>query len=142
MSIHWFRHDAQVDIELAVALEHGWRMVVTARAAGQIERATSYNLKLWRIVRGLALRWPGLNVRDSLVDTADHVATMLMAEGGPDPRDLAFIAGRNLSLARDTAAERTIELGRDALLAEWGRCSGGRFEPWLLGQIERHLNTP
>lgn len=144
MSVQWLRHDNRIDVELAVALEHGWRLIVQARAPRQVDRAVAYNLRLWRIVRSLAQRCPSLNDRESLIDTADHIATMLVADIGscPDSRDLSFIAGRNLSLARDMAGDRAADLSRDALLAEWGRSSSDRFETWLLGRLDRAACPP
>lgn len=139
MSIQWLRRDHRLDVELAVALEHGWRIIVHARAPRQIDRAVAYNLRLWRIVRQMTQRCPNLNDRESLVDTADHVATLLLAESGPcpDSRDMSFIAGRNLSLARDMAGGAAADLARDALMAEWGRSSSERFETWLLTRLEQ-----
>jgi hypothetical protein len=139
MKVQWQRHDHRLDVELAVALEAAGRDLIRARAPAQLDRAIALNLRLWRAVRRLAECCPTLDDRDLMADWADHVAIMLVAEATPcpDPRDLSFVVGRNLSLARDLAGAAAVELARDRLIAEWSNQSGGRFEEWLLQRIDQ-----
>lgn len=138
MNVQWIRRDHRLDIELGVALELGGGLLVKARSAGQLDDAIIFNLRLWRAIRVLSQRCPSLNDRELLADTADHIASLLAVEAEPlpDPRDVAFVAGRNLSLASDLAGSAALESGRDALLAQWaaepGRC---RFDAWLLARL-------
>lgn len=138
MNVQWIRRDHRLDIELGVALEVGGGMLVKARSARQLDDAIVYNLRLWRAIRGLSQRCPGLNDREVLADTADHIASLLAVEPDPlpDPRDVAFVAGRNLSLAGDLAGSAALESGRDSLLAQWAAEPGrSRFDAWLLARL-------
>lgn len=137
MSMEWIRHDHRLDVELAVALEVGARGLSRARSHRQMEDAITFNLRLWRAIRALALRWPSLCDREVLVDTADHVATMLVVDAAPcpDPRDMAFVAGRNLALARDLAGEVASEVTLGRLIDEWTASGMRSFEHWLLGRF-------
>lgn len=144
MNVQWIRRDQRLDVELAVALDKGADLLVRARSARQMDEAVVYNLRLWRAIRVLSRQCPGLNDREVLGDTADHVASLLAVEAHPDPRDLAFVAGRNLSLAEDLAGSSAKDVGRDSMLAQWaGEAGGGqRFETWLLGRLDRACCPP
>ncbi|MGE5548604.1 MAG: hypothetical protein ACM33T_16990 [Solirubrobacterales bacterium] len=137
MSVQWIRHDHRLDVELAVAFDTAGRLLTRARSPRQLDQAIVFNLRLWREVRRLAERCPTLADRDELADAADHVATMLVVDASPcpDPRDIAFVAGRNLALAGDLAGTTAAARCRDALLAEWGRGGGHQFEEWLLARL-------
>jgi hypothetical protein len=138
MNVQWIRRDHRLDIELGVALGLGGDMLVKARTARQLDEAIVYNLRLWRSVRMLSQCCPGLNDREILADTADHIASMLAvgADPSPDPRDVSFVAGRNFSLAGDLAGAAALENGRDSMLALWAAEPGkARFDSWLLGRL-------
>lgn len=137
MKVHWQRHDHRLDVELAVALEVGARALVKAKSAAQLDRAIVVNLRLWQAVRRLADRCPALDGREMLAATADHVAIMLVAEAvpHPDPRDVAFVAGRSLSLARDLAGEAAANRARDGLVAQWSAGPACRFEDWMVDRL-------
>lgn len=139
MSVQWIRRSHRLDMDLAIALEAGANLLVRAKSARQLDEAVSFNLRLWRAIRGLALRSPSLSEREVLADTADHVAAMLALDAHPcvDPRDMAFVAGRNMALAADLADPAAAQRGRDALVAEWA-AEGGRhrFEGWLLHRLQ------
>ncbi len=138
MNVEWRWLGHRLDLELAVALDVTAGRLLAARSAGQLERAVASVLRLWRMTRMLAEGCPTLDERAMLVDAADHVAVLLVADAAPcpDPRDLAFIAGRGLALARDLAGEAATVRARDALLAEWSASSRRRFEDWLLDRLD------
>lgn len=140
MSVLWIRRDHRLDMDLAVGLEAGANLLVRAKSARQLDEAVSFNLRLWRAIRATALRCPSMGEREFLVDTADHVAAMLALDAFPcvDPRDMAFVAGRNMALAADLAAPQASECYRDALVAEWaGQTKVRQFEHWLLERLPR-----
>ncbi|HSV29904.1 MAG TPA: hypothetical protein VLL76_10100, partial [Candidatus Omnitrophota bacterium] len=97
MSVQWTRHGQRLEAELAVAFEMGYRRLVRARSPGQLDQAITYNLRLWRAARRLALTGRTAGVREDVPDTADLVASLLVAapKACPDPRDMDFIAGRD-----------------------------------------------
>lgn len=138
MNMEWRWRGHRMDVELAVALDVTAGRLLAARSACQLERAIASVLRLWRMARSLAEECPTLDERAMLIDAADHVAVLLVADSAPcpDPRDLAFIAGRGLALARDLASEAATMRARDALLAEWSESSRLRFEDWLLDRLE------
>lgn len=138
MNVQWIRRDHRLDIELGVALEVGGDLLVRARSARQLDEAVIYNLRLWRTIREMSQRCPGLNDRELLSDTANHVAILLAVDADPvpDPRDISFVAGRNFSLAGDLAGAAALVNGRQTLLAQWASEPGrSRFEDWLLGRM-------
>ncbi|CAA7611300.1 hypothetical protein [Magnetospirillum sp. UT-4] len=139
MNVQWTRHDRRLDVDLAVALQACGQALIRATSAGQLDEAVVLNLRLWRSIRALAGRCASLGDRDVLVDTADHVAGLLAVEAlpCPDPRDVAFVAGRNLSLAGDLAGPIALQSGRDRLLAEWAADGAAkrRFEPWVIERL-------
>lgn len=139
MNVQWHGHGHRLDVELAIALEAAWRRLVAARSPRQLESAILFNLRLWRAVRALAEMRPDLGDGDGLVDTADHIATMLVIDASPcpDPRDVAFVAGRNLSLARGLAGEVAAARIGAELMAEWAATSTAVFDEWLLQRIRR-----
>jgi hypothetical protein len=142
MNAPWTRQDYRLDVELSVALDLAARHLTQARSNRQLDHAVTFNLRLWRLVRRLAEVCPSLIERDMLVDAADHVAMMLVVDAHPcpDPRDLAFIAGRNLSLARDLAGQVAADCGLGDLLARWSDAGAGPgFEPWLLDRLAAYL---
>lgn len=130
--------DQRLDVDLAVALEVAAVRLVTARTPAQLDAAIRATLRLWRAVRALAARCPSLNDREVVAETAEHVAVLLVAEARPcpDPRDIAFVAGRGMSLARDLAGGAAATGARDALLAEWSASSRQPFADWLLTRLE------
>lgn len=139
MSVQWIRRDHRLDMLLAVCLDAGANLLVRAKSERQLDEAVSYNLRLWRLIRELARarsHWPE---RDMLIHVADHVAALLALDAQPcvDPRDMAFVAGRNLSLSCDLAGGGGApEHGRDLMVAEWADAgSGDKFEGWLLGRL-------
>lgn len=144
MSVQWIGHGRRLDIEASVALEQGWRQLVQARSPQQLDSAIVYNLRLWRTLRDLALAHPVLNVGESLEETADHVATMLVldASPNPDPRDVAFVAGRDLAVANDLLPPPVRARARDGMISEWSASDGGRFEEWLLDRLAGPRDAP
>lgn len=138
MSVQWIRRDHRLDVLLAVCLDAGANLLVRAKSERQLDEAVSYNLRLWRLIRDLARgrsHWPE---REMLIHVADHVASLLALDAQPcvDPRDMAFVAGRNLSLSSDLAGSGGSEQGRDLMVAEWADSgSGDKFEGWLLGRL-------
>jgi len=139
MSVQWIRRDHRLDLDLAVGLEAGANLLVRARSARQLDEAVTFNLRLWRAIRDLAMRCPGMGEREFLAGTADHVAAMLALDAYPsvDPRDMAFVAGRNMALAGDLGGPQAAERHRDALVAEWAAQPGAaRFEAWLIERLD------
>ena len=138
MNAMWSRPGLRPDVELAVALELCAWELTRARSPRQLDQAITLNLKLWRSLRRLAEL--ASYRRESLADAADHVVTMLVAEASPcpDPRDLAFIAGRNLSMARDLAGPAASETAMHRLLTHWGGTAGGlhAFAEWLIRRLD------
>jgi len=123
---------------LAVCLDVAGGLLVRAKSARQLDEAVSYNLRLWRIIRIIACDHHAWPERDMLIHVADHVAAMLALDACPcvDPRDLAFVAGRNMSLACDLAAPTPLERGRDLLVAQWASSDTPlSLEAWLLEQV-------
>ncbi|MBC7906655.1 MAG: hypothetical protein H7Y60_07910 [Rhodospirillaceae bacterium] len=140
MSVQWIRRDHRLDMDLAIGLETGANLLVRAKSARQLDEAVTFNLRLWRGIRAVALCCPGMGEREFLIGTADHVASMLALDAYPsvDPRDMAFVAGRNMALAGDLAAAQVAERYRDSLVAEWAAQNGPhRFEAWLLERLQR-----
>lgn len=137
MNVQWQRHDHRLDVQLAVALELAAHRLARAKCPDQLDRAIVLNLRLWRAVRRLAERFPALDDREVLGETADYIAVMLVAEATPAPdlRDVTFVAGRNLALARDLAGETAANRARDHLVAEWSDQSAGRFDDWLVARL-------
>lgn len=138
MSVQWIRRDYRLDMDLAVSLEAGANLLMRAKSERQLNEAVSYNLRLWRTIRSLAAARPFWPERDMLMHVADHVASLLALDACPcvDPRDISFVAGRNLSLAEDWAGPRSSDRARDQLAAEWAASpSAVRFEPWLLDRL-------
>ncbi|MEW5727103.1 MAG: hypothetical protein AB1918_04680 [Pseudomonadota bacterium] len=137
MNMHWRWHDQRLDAELAVALEAVGMRLAAARCPAQLEAAIRAALRLWRAVRALAERCSALDDRELLAETADHMAVLLVADARPcpDPRDIAFVAGRGLSLARDLAGEAASGRARDRLMAEWSASSRLSFEDWLVDRL-------
>lgn len=138
MTIHWMPGSVRRDAELAVALNACADQLLRATAVTQMEEAVRANLRLWRSIRERCLRNPTFREADELVDSADHVASLLAAESRiePHPRDIAFVAGRNMALASDLAEDADIETARLALMREWSSEAGrARFESWLIGRI-------
>lgn len=141
MTIHWMPKSASRDAELAVALNACAEQLLRASAATQMEEAVRANLRLWRSIRERCLRNPAFREAEELIDSADHVASLLAAESriDPHPRDIAFVAGRNMALASDLADESDIETARLALMHAWSAESGrNRFEAWLIGRVSTH----
>jgi hypothetical protein len=138
MSVQWIRRDHRLDMLLAVCLDAGANLLVRAKSERQLDEAVSYNLRLWRQIRETArlrAHWPE---RDMLIHVADHVAALLALDACPcvDLRDIAFVAGRNLSLAGELAGAAGPENGRDHFVAEWAEAnSTDKFEPWLLDRL-------
>jgi hypothetical protein len=139
MTALWSRPGNRLDLELAVAFELAALHLTRAHSPRQLDQAISFNLHLWRTVRRLVPVRPELCEREMLSDTADHVATMLVVDASPcpDPRDLAFIAGRNTALARDLAGRAVTERMLAELLEAWNAADprGRRFERWLTERI-------
>ncbi|MGE5503290.1 MAG: hypothetical protein ACM31L_02595 [Actinomycetota bacterium] len=145
MTAIWNRPGGRLDAELAVALDATARCLVRARSPRQLEQAVVYTLRLWRAVRRLAPAHPDPDRRELLRDTADHVATMLVLDPRPcpDPRDLAFIAGRCLSLAEHLAGPSAMAGARAALLGRWAADDRhDSFEEWLLGRFQSDSQAP
>lgn len=139
MSVQWIRRDHRLEMDLAVGLEAGANLLIRAKSARQLDEAIIFNLRLWRGIRALALCCPTMAEREFLAATADHVAAMLALDAYPcvDPRDMAFVAGRNMALAGDLAAPSVTECYRDSLVAEWAaQCGRDRFESWLLVRLQ------
>lgn len=138
MSVQWTRHGQKLDATLAVAFEMGHRRLVAAKSPRQLDQAITYNLRLWRTARRLAERGSGVSAREDVTDTADLVATLLVLEPKPlpDPRDVDFVAGRNLSIARELAEGSAAARARDTLISEWTTDGSGSFEDWLLTKVE------
>lgn len=138
MSVQWTRHGQKLDATLSVAFEMGHRRLVAARSPAQLDQAITYNLRLWRMARRLAERGNGVSAREDVTDTADLVATLLVVDAAPlpDPRDVDFIAGRDLAIARELAGGWAAERARDTLIFEWSTDGAGAFEDWLLSKIE------
>lgn len=138
MSVQWTRHGHKLDATLSVAFEMGHRRLVAARSPAQLDQAITYNLRLWRTARRLAERGNGVSAREDVTDTADLVATLLVVDAAPlpDPRDVDFIAGRDLAIARELAAGSAADRARDTLIAEWSASGRGRFEDWLLAKVD------
>ncbi|HTH16449.1 MAG TPA: hypothetical protein VL974_07335 [Magnetospirillum sp.] len=135
MSMEWTRRGDRRAMELSVGLEAAANLLMRAKSARQLDEAVSYNLRLWRTIRNLTEEKPYLVECELLAGTADHVAALLALDAHPcvDPRDLSFVAGRNLALAADLARPETVERSRDALVAEWAHSDARRgFELWLL----------
>ncbi len=135
MSVQWIRRDHRLEMVLAVCLDVAGGLLVRAKSARQLEDAVSYNLRLWRQIRAIACDRRGWPEREMLIHVADHVAAMLALDACPcvDPRDLAFVAGRNMSLACDLAAPTPLERGRDLLAAQWAAADSPLgLESWLL----------
>lgn len=139
MTAVWMRPGNRLDVELAVALDMGARLLTRARSPRQLDQAISYNLRLWRSVRRLAEFHSVLIEREILADAADHVAVMLVVDSSPcpDPRDITFIAGRNIAVARDLAGLAASQRGLAEMLGDWS--GAGRLETWLLERIESHV---
>lgn len=138
MSVQWIRRDHRLDLVLAVCLDAGANLLVRAKSDRQLDEAVCFNLRLWRSIRELARARPFWPEGEMLTHVADHVATLLALDACPcvDPRDMAFVAGRNMSLASDLAGGALPERGRDHLVAEWaGSSSSARFESWLLDRL-------
>jgi hypothetical protein len=138
MTIHWGRPDPRQDVELAVALNSCADLLLKARTEEQVDEAIRANLRLWRSIRERCLRNPAFREAEELIDSADHVTTLLAAETHaiPHPRDVAFVAGRNMALASELADDARIEDGRLGLLRQWSTDEKRqRFESWLLGRI-------
>lgn len=138
MSVQWIRRDHRLDVLLAVCLDAGANLLVRAKSERQLDEAVSFNLRLWRQVREMAAARPHWPERDMLMHVGDHVAALLALDACPcvDPRDLAFVAGRNLSLSCDLAGGMGPEHGRDLLVAEWAGCGAAdKFEIWLLRRL-------
>ncbi len=141
MTIHWMPRSVSRDAELAVALNACADLLLRASAATQMDEAVHANLRLWRSIRERCLRNPPFREAEELIDSADHVASLLAAESRsePHPRDIAFVAGRNMALASDLAAESDIESARMALLRDWSAEVGrARFEAWVIGRVSKH----
>lgn len=139
MTAVWTRPGNRLDVELAVALELGALHFTRAHSPRQLEQAISFNLRLWRAIRRLVLVRPDLCEREALADTADHVATMLVVDAAPcpDPRDLAFIAGRNTALARDLAGRSATERALADLMGSWEGGPRG-FDRWLIERLDAY----
>ncbi|MCR6630581.1 MAG: hypothetical protein NVV74_11310 [Magnetospirillum sp.] len=138
MSVQWIRRDLRLDMTLAVGLEAAATLLVRAKSVRQLDAAIIYNLRLWRIIRGVALDRPHLSERTQLLDMADHVAAMLALDATPcvDPRDVAFVAGRNLAVAGHLAESQAFDRARDALVTEWAMTdSRNSFEAWLMERL-------
>lgn len=138
MSVQWIRRDHRLDKDMAVCLEAGANLLLRAKSDRQLDEAVSYNLRLWRTIRALAAERPFWPEREMLMHVADHVASLLALDACPcvDPRDIAFVAGRNLSLAEDWIGPHSAQRVRDQLVAEWAADpSSARFEPWLLNRL-------
>jgi len=140
MTIHWMPKSTCRDSELAVGLNACADLLLRASSLTQMEEAVKANLRLWRSIRERCLRNPHFREAEELIDSADHIASMLAADSRsePQPRDIAFVAGRNMALASDLAPDNEVETVRLALMREWS-AEGGRagFEAWLLGRIAR-----
>lgn len=143
MSVQWLRRDHRQDMLLAICLDAGANLLVRAKSEKQLDEAVSYNLRLWRHIRELACALPHWPEREMLVEVADHVASLLALDAHPcvDPRDLAFVAGRNMSLSCDMASGASPENCRDSMVAEWVHMGGGeKFEQWLLARLCAHMH--
>lgn len=142
MSVQWLRRDHRQDMLLAVCLDAGANLLVRAKSERQLDEAVSFNLRLWRRIRELACDRPHWPEREMLVEVADHVASLLALDAQPcvDPRDVAFVAGRNFALSCDMASGANPETSRDVMVAEWAHMdSGDRFEQWLLARLTAHM---
>ncbi|HLO76029.1 MAG TPA: hypothetical protein VK196_06185 [Magnetospirillum sp.] len=138
MSVQWIRRDHRQDMVLAVCLDAAANLLMRAKSDRQLEEAVSYNLRLWRIIREMARERPLWPDGDMLSHVADHVASLLALDACPcvDPRDMAFVAGRNMSLSCDLAGGGQPDHYRDRLVAEWaGSHSSARFETWMLERL-------
>lgn len=143
MSVQWLRRDHRQDMLLAVCLDAGANLLVRAKSEKQLDEAVSYNLRLWRRIRELACERPQWPEGEMLVEVADHVASLLALDAHPciDPRDVAFVAGRNFALSCDMASGAGPEAGRDIMVAEWAHMgSGDKFEQWLLARLSAHMH--
>lgn len=144
MSVQWIRRDHRLDMILATCLEAAAALLMRAKSARQLEEAVSYNLRLWRRIRALVLERPHLAEYENLLDIADHVAALLAVDACPcvDPRDMAFVAGRNMALASDLIQSQSPEQARDAQVAEWAasesRCG---YESWIMQRLDV-ISTP
>ncbi|MGE5517043.1 MAG: hypothetical protein ACM31D_14635 [Bacteroidota bacterium] len=139
MSVLWTRRDHRLEMLLAVCLDAGANLLVRAKSGRQLDQAVSYNLRLWRLIRGLAAARPHWPESEMLTHVADHVASLLALDAHPcvDPRDMAFVAGRNMSLSCDLAGGASPDHGRDQMVAEWaGSASAEKFEGWLLNRLD------
>lgn len=142
MSVQWLRRDHRQDMLLAVCLDAGANLLVRAKSEKQLDEAVCYNLRLWRRIRELACDRPHWPECEMLVEVADHVASLLALDAHPcvDPRDVAFVAGRNYALSCDMASGASPETNRDMMVAEWADAgSGDRFEHWLLDRLAAHM---
>ena len=139
MSVQWTRRDHRLDAELSVAFELGHKRLIGAKSPGQLDQAITYNLRLWRTARTLAGRLPDVVAREDVADTADLVATLLVVDAAPcpDPRDVDFVAGRDLAVARELIPDTAAQHVRDSLIAEWSASGRGRFDDWLLARVNK-----
>lgn len=139
MSMEWVRRGHRRELDYAIGLEAAANLLIRAKSARQLDQAVVYNLRLWRLIRAVAQEAPWLVESELLTGTADHVAALLALDAAPcvDPRDLSFVAGRNLALAADLVHPLSLERGRDALVAEWARSDErAGFEEWLLRRLD------
>lgn len=139
MSVQWIRRDHRLDVLLAVCLDAGANLLVRAKSGRQLDESVSFNLRLWRLIRELAYQRPLWPEREAMIHVADHVASLLALDACPcvDPRDMAFVAGRNLSLSCELSGVAAPEHIRDQLVAEWaGSASSAKFERWLLDRLQ------
>jgi hypothetical protein len=155
MTVTLTRPAIRLDVELAVALELASQQLVRASCPEQLDRAVTFNLRLWRVIRGMVGLRPTLSDRQALMDTADHIATMLVVDASPacDSRDISFVAARNAGLAGDLASPTAIHRAFSELLNGWvdgerlnqtrpGPGPGGKdFECWLLERISAVSDT-
>jgi len=138
MTIQWRPRVGREDLELAVALNACADLLLRAQTNAQMDEAVRANLRLWRTIRERCMQHPLDYDADELMDSADHVAALLAAEyqSTPHPRDIAFVAGRNLALAGDFGADADVQ-GRFAhLMRQWSESGDrARFENWLLHRV-------
>lgn len=142
MSMQWIRRDHRLDVLLAVCLDAGANLLVRAKSGRQLDEAVSYNLRLWRQIRECARDRPHWPESDAMIHVADHVAALLALDACPcvDPRDIAFVAGRNMSLSCDLAGALPPEHSRDQMVAEWADVgSAVKFETWLLDRLAARM---
>lgn len=138
MSVQWIRRDHRLEVVLAVCLDVAGNLLLRAKSERQLDEAVNYNLRLWRAIREMVRDRPHWPECDLLVHVADHVASMLALDASPcvDPRDLAFVSGRNMSLACEMMVGAPLEYGRDVLVADWAAAGSPlRFEVWLLDRL-------